>query len=215
MSSQSSSSAERKEIAAAVGAAMSAPSVSIRPAPVQRQARDGESQPEVAGAVTGQTVASEESASHPMPSPMDAGPATREAAGSSSMDTPASLSAAAGYDGTSSAIAMAMQDDPCALAGRLVTPDGRSAETARLIGLRNRVVKVDQKQVSSESSPRPDGSSPLADELDRSIRAAVGAIAIQRHSKTDSLAGAGEQKPDARGTIREFIRMGEAGFSFD
>ena len=74
MSSQSSSSAERKEIAAAVGAAMSAPSVSTRPAPVQRQARDSESQPEVAGAVTGQAVASEESASHPMPSPMDAGP---------------------------------------------------------------------------------------------------------------------------------------------
>ena len=45
--------------------------------------------PTICSAVTGQTVASEESASHPMPSPMDAGPATREAAGSSSMDTPA------------------------------------------------------------------------------------------------------------------------------
>eukprot|EP01046_Picozoa_sp_COSAG06_P002978 COSAG06_NODE_111_length_23480_cov_56.592703_2_plen_1486_part_00 len=90
----------------------------------------------------------------------------------------------------------------------MVTPDGRSTETARLIGLRNRVVKVDQKQVSSGSSPRPDGSSPLADELDRSIRAAVGAVTIQRQSKA-------KQKPDPKNTIRKFTRMGQPGVSFD
>jgi hypothetical protein len=115
----------------------------------------------------------------------DAGSATREAAGSSSENSPASLSAAAGHDQSPSSPASAEQDDPCSTMPRLVTPQHlASKQTAMLLGVKARATKSQPAQAPSASSSPPDEGSPPSDspsggELDESFRAAVGAIKAQ------------------------------------
>ena len=214
----SSAAAAEKEIAAAIGPVMSPPSVSTKPAPVQRQARGGKAKSSPADSAVSAAAASEEQGATQKSKKSrssDAGSATREAAGSSSENSPASLSAAAGHDQSPSSPASAEQDDPCLSMPRLVTPRRlASKQTAMLIGVKAGAMKSQPAQAPSASSSPPDEGSPPSDspsggELDESFRAAVGAIKVKRAQEPPS-------RTDAKVAIQNFLQFKkEGGNSFD